>query len=272
MTVLRVLIADDELDARDKLRRLMSRSLDVIVVAETSNGRETLERVAALRPDVVLLDIRMPELDGLRAAEAMAALGAHGAAAPKIIFTTAFDEYAVRAFHIRAFDYLLKPFDAERLDAALERVRAQIELEHRPRAAVFNALVERMQVAPEQGASIGQGTSPYLERVCVQSNGRIQIVRVADIEWVEACGNYVRLHTAASGRPLLRETLRHFVSRLDPERFARVHRSAIVALDRIREMRPNASGDCTVELASGTRLRLSRSYRAEVDRRLDHRA
>jgi two-component system LytT family response regulator len=272
MTALRVLIADDEQDARDKLRRLLSRTIDTIVVAEASNGRETLERVTECRPDVVLLDIRMPELDGLRAAETIATRGAQGAPAPKVVFITAFDEYAVRAFEARAFDYLLKPFDAERLDAALDRVRAQIELEHRPQTAVLNALLERLQTTPPSGAGAGDKASHFLERVCVQSNGRTQIVRMADVDWIEACGNYVRLHTAASGRPMLRETLSHFVTQLDPAQFARIHRSAIVPLDRIREMRPSASGDYVVELTSGARLRLSRSYRAEVDRRLSRRA
>lgn len=267
MTALRVFIADDERDARDKLRRLLSRTLGAIVVGEASTGRETVERVRDCQPDVVLLDIRMPELDGLRAAESIAALAPQGAPPPKVVFITAFDEYAVRAFDVRAFDYLLKPFDADRLDAALDRVRAQIELEHRPPAAVLSSLIERLQ---SSAADAPDRASNYLERVCVQTNGRVQIVRLADVEWIEACGNYVRLHTSA-GRPMLRETLRSLVSRLDPARFARIHRSAIVALDCIREMRPSASGDYVVELTSGARLRLSRSFRADIDKRLNRR-
>ncbi len=264
-TTLRVLIADDESDARDKLRRLLARRDDTIVVGEASNGRETIDLVRVERPDLVLLDIRMPELDGLRTAESM---GATGPASPKIVFVTAYDEYAVRAFEVRAFDYLLKPFDAKRLDDALARVRDQIDLEHRPQAAALRSLLERLQAEPSANAVPQQDpASKYLDRVCVQSAGRVQVVKLDDVEWIEACGNYARLHTP-HGRPMLREALRRLSEQLDPNRFARIHRSAIVKLDAVREMRPCASGDYIVELASGMRLRLSRSYRAEVDRRL----
>ena len=262
---LRVFIADDEADARDKLRRLLARNLDTLLVGEATNGLETVERVRALRPDLVLLDIRMPALDGLRAVEI---LGAHLPSSPKVVFVTAYDEYAVRAFEVRAFDYLLKPFDAERLDAALERVRRQIDLEHRPEASALQSLFDRLQDAPH-AESVPRGEK-YLERVCIQSAGRVEIVRMSDVEWIEACGNYARLHTPA-GRPMLREPLRSLDEQLDPERFARIHRSAIVNLDRIREMRPTASGDYVVRLESGIRLRMSRSHRAEVDRRLGRR-
>jgi two-component system, LytTR family, response regulator len=262
---LRVLIADDEADARAKLKRLLSRTMGAIVVGEAANGRETIERVHTLRPDLVLLDIRMPEMDGLRAAKA---LGAQSPTSPKVVFVTAYDEYAVRAFEVRAFDYLLKPFDADRLEAALERVRSQIELEHRPQAAALRSLLERLQSAPQADAvAHREQGAKYLDRVCVQSAGRVQVVKLDEVEWIEACGNYARLHTP-SGRPMLREALRRLMEQLDPSRFARIHRSAIVKLDAIREMRPCASGDYIIELTSGTRLRLSRSYRAEVDRRL----
>ena len=178
---LRVFIADDEADARDKLRRLLARNLDTLLVGEATNGLETVERVRALRPDLVLLDIRMPALDGLRA---IAMLGAHLPSSPKVVFVTAYDEYAVRAFEVRAFDYLLKPFDAERLDAALERVRHQIDLEHRPEASALQSLFDRLQDAP-QAESVPR-ESKYLERVCVQSAGRVEIVRMSDVEWSAA--------------------------------------------------------------------------------------
>src|SRR4051812_45731191 len=183
---LRVLIADDEVDARDKLRRLLARSLDTLLVGEASNGLETVERVRALRPDLVLLDIRMPAMDGLRAVEL---LGAPHAASPKFVFVTAYDEYAVRAFEVRAFDYLLKPFDAERLDAALGRVRMQIDLEHRPEASALQSLFDRLQDSAHAEAIV-EPAEKYLERVCVQSAGRIEVVRLSDVEWIEACGNY----------------------------------------------------------------------------------
>jgi len=264
---LRVLIADDEPDARDKLRRLLARNLDTVLVGEASNGLEAVERVRALRPDLVLLDIRMPAMDGLRATEI---LDATRPSSPKIVFVTAYDEYAVRAFEVRAFDYLLKPFDAERLDAALDRVRRQIDLEHRPEASALQSLFDRLQDAPRAEAVAGP-RGKYLERVCVQSAGRVDVVRLIDVEWIEACGNYARLHTP-NGRPMLREPLRRLDEQLDPSRFARIHRSAIVNLDRILDMRPTASGDYVIRLVSGIRLRMSRSHRAEVDRRLGRRS
>lgn len=263
---LRVFIADDEADARDKLRRLLGRNLDTILVGEATNGLETVERVRALRPDLVLLDIRMPAMDGLRAIEI---LGAHLPSSPKVVFVTAYDEYAVKAFEVRAFDYLLKPFDAERLDAALERVRRQIDLEHRPESSALQSLFDRLQDAAHAEAVMAR-EDKYLERVRVQSAGRVEIVHMRDVEWIEACGNYARLHTP-NRRPMLREPLRNLDRQLDPSKFARIHRSAIVNLDRIREMRPTASGDYVVRLESGIRLRMSRSHRAEVDRRLGRR-
>jgi two-component system LytT family response regulator len=263
---LRVFIADDEADARDKLRRLLARNIDTILVGEASNGLEAVAGVRALRPDLVLLDIRMPAMDGLRAAEM---LGAHIPSSPKVVFVTAYDEYAVRAFEVRAFDYLLKPFDADRLDAALDRVRHQIDLEHRPEASALQSLFDRLHDAA-QAEVVADAPGKYLERVCIQSTGRVEVVRLKDVEWIEACGNYARLHTP-TGRPMLREPLRRLDEQLDPARFARIHRSAIVNLDRIREMRPTASGDYVVRLESGIRLRMSRSHRAEVDRRLRQR-
>jgi two-component system, LytTR family, response regulator len=265
-SALRVFIADDEADARDKLRRLLARNVETVVVGEASNGLETVERVRAVKPDLVLLDIRMPAMDGLRATEI---LGAHLPLSPKVVFVTAYDEYAVRAFEVRAFDYLLKPFDAERLDAALERVRRQIDLEHRPETAALQSLFDRIQDATHAEV-VAEPAELYLERVCIQSAGRVEVVRLSDVEWIEACGNYARLHTS-TGRPMLREPLRRLDERLDPARFARIHRSAIVNLDSIREMRPTASCDYVVRLASGIRLRMSRSHRAEVDRRLGRR-
>lgn len=268
-TVLRVLITDDEEDARDKLRRLLSHHVDVTVVGEATTGRDAVEKIRGLSPDVVFLDIRMPELDGL---DVMNALSASERVAPKIIFVTAHDEYAVRAFEVRAFDYLLKPFDGARIDAVLERVRGQVELEHRPHASALWSMLDRIMQTPEQAPEpVAPSTdASYLERLCVQTAGRVQIIPVADVEWIEACGNYARLHTAA-GRPMMRESLRRLDERLDPARFARIHRCAIVNIDAIRELRPGASGDCIVVLGSGMRLRLSRSYRPEVDRRLGRR-
>jgi two-component system LytT family response regulator len=262
-TPLRVLIADDERAARAKLQRLLQAHADVTVVGEAANGREAVEVIRATAPDLVFLDIRMPELDGF---EVVAALEAAGASSPKIIFVTAFDEYAVRAFEIRAFDYLLKPYDATRLAEAMDRARNQIDLEHRPTASAVRAMLES-RTPSEPEATLDETPARYLERVLIRSAGAVQIVRVAEIEWVEAYGNYVRLHTATQ-RPLARETIKRLADELDPTHFCRIHRSAIVNLDRIREMKASVSGDSIIRLDSGIRLRLSRSFRPEVEKRL----
>jgi two-component system LytT family response regulator len=262
-TRMRILIADDEDAARAKLRRLLAAHADVEIVGEAATGIETVTAVRGLRPDLVLLDVRMPSLDGFAALDALAG---DDSPRPKVVFVTAFDEYAVRAFDVRAFDYLLKPYDARRLASALARVRSQLELEHRPSIEALRSLLEARVVDSDAQLESAE-TTRYLERVCIRSSGRTQIVRLADVEWIEACGNYVRLHTATE-RPLARETLKHLDESLDPTQFCRIHRGAIVNMSRIREMKPSVSGDYVIRLESGMRLRLSRSYRAELDRRI----
>jgi two-component system LytT family response regulator len=263
-TMLRVLIADDERAARAKLVRLLEAHGDVEVVGEATNGREAVEAIRATAPDLVFLDIRMPELNGFQTLEA---LDATHTATPKIVFVTAFDEYAVRAFDVRAFDYLLKPYDGARLAAALDRVRAQAELEHRPSIEALRTVLDARHAIPLEATLEPNDPPHYLERICIRADGVVHIIRARDIEWVEAYGNYVRLHTATE-RPLARETIKRLADQLDPARFCRIHRSAIVNLDRIREMKPSVSGDHVIRLDSGIRLRLSRSFRAEVERRL----
>ncbi len=262
-TPIRVLVADDERAARAKLLRLLQAHPDVTVVAEAGDGAETVAAIRASLPDLVFLDIRMPELDGF---EVLTALDETDAPLPRVVFVTAYDEYAVRAFDVRAFDYLLKPYDGARLANALDRVRQQVDLEHRPDASALQSLLDTHDAVPED-ATLGEPRTPYLERVLVRSGGATQVVQVSDIEWVEAYGNYVRIH--GTGRRILtRLTIKHLADALDPARFCRIHRSAIVNLDTIREMKPSVSGDCLIKLDSGIRLRLSRSFRAEVERRL----
>ena len=258
---LRVLVADDEPAARDKLRRLLKKHDDVELVGAVSNGTEATQAIAALSPNVVLLDIRMPELDGFSVIARSKA-----SAAFYTIFVTAYDEYAIRAFDVRALDYLLKPFDAARLAAALRRARDQIELTRRAETSeqgeVAAAVIAQL-APPASEADIDEASVGYLERICIRSLGRTQIVRVAAIEWIEAYGNYVRLH-ALGEHPLARDTLSGLVARLDPSKFCRIHRSAVVNIDKVRDMRPTTSGDYIVRLDSGVRLRLSRGYRAEL--------
>ncbi len=236
----RVLIADDEPAARDKLRRLLDGAEDFELVGESADGRETAEAIGRLRPDVVFLDVQMPEFDGFQALRS-AGITRH---APLIVFVTAYDSYALKAFDVDACDYLLKPFGAVRFQETLQRVRAWLANRN--------------------------GTAPWLQRVMVKSPGRDVIVNVSDIEWVEAAGNYVRLHTAA-GRPMYRQAMGKLLSRLDPSVFARVHRGAIVNVTCITDMKPRSSGDYVLSLRSGERLRLSRSFRAQLRQRLDQR-
>jgi two-component system LytT family response regulator len=263
----RVLIADDEPAARAKLARLLGAHADVEVVGSAANGREAAELVRRARPDVVLLDVRMPEVDGFGLVEALADDATN---APRIVFVTAYDEYAVRAFEVRALDYVLKPFDGTRLGEALDRVRTQMELEHRPTESTVRTLLAQLRGVDDEVELDPSPSKQYLDRLTIRSAGSIRFIHMRDVEWIEAYGNYVRLHTDDE-HPLARETLRGLADRLDPAHFAQIHRGAVVNLDRVAEIRPTVSGDAVVRLASGTRLRLSRSFRAEVDRRLGAR-
>jgi two-component system LytT family response regulator len=268
--MMRILIVDDEPAARAKLRRLLAAERDVRVVGEASNGHEAVSAIRDTAPDVLLLDIRMPVLDGFETLERLASANV---TLPKVIFVTAFDAFAVRAFEVRALDYLLKPFDGARLSAALERVRREVDLEHRPSAVALEALFDQLRHrgqdedtdAPRELDVLRNG---YLDRIAIRSVGVTRFVSLAYVEWIEACGNYVRLH-GAEGRQLARQTLRGLVDRLDPALFARIHRSAIVNLTRVKLIKPIAAGDAVVVLHSGTRLRLSRSFRAEFGRRME---
>ena len=253
MPELRVLIVDDEPLVREGLRDYLADEPDVIVAGECANGLDALTFLdrAEGTVDLVFLDVQMPELDGLELAQALMPGG------PAIVFVTAFSEHAIRAFELNAVDYLLKPFDRERLRTALARARArhaslgQTELSDR-----LTAVLEELR--RDRG---------YVERLLVKSDGRIRFVPVADLEWIEAADNYVRLH-ARGERHLLRETIRSLEGRLDPVHFARIHRSAIVNLARIRELQPTFNGEYAVLLDTGARLTLSRSYRDAVRARL----
>ncbi len=261
--VLRVVIADDEPAARDKLRRLLEAQPGVELVGAASNGAEAARCIVSLAPDVVLLDIRMPEMDGFAVLEQTK----RKTLKPfHTVFVTAYDEYAIRAFGVRALDYLLKPFDAARLGEALARAREVVARGAHDGERVRHVL-EQLR-APTSQAELDDEPPGYLTRICIKSIGRMQIVRVAEVEWIEAYGNYVRLHTA-DDHPLARNTLRSLEERLDPSTFCRTHRGAIVNLTKIRDMRPTVSGDYVIRLESGVRLRLSRGYRAELLRRME---
>jgi two-component system LytT family response regulator len=252
MSDVRVLIVDDEPVVRSGIQRLLQAEPDVTVVGEARHGREALGMITTHAPDVVFLDVQMPEMDGL---DVVRALG--GTRLPAIVFVTAYDRYAVQAFELHAIDYLLKPFDAERFRAALQRVR------HHLAARDSDALAARMtellaMLRPESGR---------LTRFLVRVGRKVVLVNADEVEWIEAADNYVQLHTAA-GHHLLRETMKNLEKRLDPDAFVRIHRSAMVNLARIAELRPLPSGDYSVRLRSGATVSLSRRYREAFERRV----
>lgn len=245
---LRVLLVDDEPVVRRDLARLLGAEPGVEVVGAARNGLEALEQIDALAPDAVFLDVQMPELDGLGVVAAL-----DPDTAPALVFVTAFDRYALAAFDAEAVDYLLKPFDAPRCRRALERVR--LRLAGSGGRNTDQALAAMQRAGP---------AARYLDRIAVRAVRRIVIIDLADVQWIEAADNYVRIH-AAGEEYLSRRTMRDLAALLDPRRFARIHRSSIVNLRRVRELRPLGDGDYEVTLASGELLTLTRSYRAAFE-------
>jgi two-component system LytT family response regulator len=245
---IRILIVDDEVLARRRLREMLRGDSEVEIVGECATGPETIKAVGELKPDLIFLDVQIPGLDGMAVSSA---LGGEGG--PLIIFVTAYDQYAVRAFEIRAVDYLLKPFDRERFAAAL--ARAKTLLRERRRTEVNEqilTLLEEMRDRPQ-----------YLDRLVINTNDRVFVIRTEEIDWIEAEGNYVRIHFG-KGSSLLRETLSHLASQLDPRKFPRIHRSQIVNIERIQELQPWSHRDYRIILRNGTQLALSRTYRDQL--------
>ena len=247
---LRVLIVDDEELARQRIRRLLAREEEVEVIGEASDGERAVESIRSLEPDLVFLDVQMPEVDGFAVLERL-----RPAPPPAVVFVTAHDDYAVRAFEVHAVDYLRKPFDAVRFKEAFSRARRRLAgAAAEERARKLDALLAQVEAQPPRSR----------ERLMVRSDGRLYFVRIDDIDWVEAAGNYVKLHVGRDTH-LMRETMSGIEKMLDASRFLRIHRSAIVNLDRVREMQPWFSGEYTVILRDGTQLRLSRVYRDRLE-------
>ena len=243
---LRTILVDDEPLAREKLRGFLASESEIEIVAECGDGKHALEAIEKHRPDLVFLDVQMPELDGFQVIESLDL-----EPLPKVIFTTAYNQYAVKAFEVHAVDYLLKPFDRDRFDQALRQVRATIGRE---------ALQPMRQQLEALLAEVRREQEPYRQRLVIKGSGRVVLVNVADIEWIDAAGNYVRLNTS-SGSHLLRETMNRLEGQLDPQRFLRIHRSTIVNVERIKELQQQFHGDYLILLEGGQRLTLSRSYR-----------
>ncbi len=242
---IRTLIVDDEPLARERVRALLSEETDVEVVGECRDGQEAVEAIRREAPDLVFLDVQIPELDGFGVIERVGV-----DKIPVIVFVTAYDQYALQAFEVHAVDYLLKPFDQDRFQKALARARQSVQLR---RGGDVN---ERL-VALLEDLKTPQG---HLERLVVKSSGRLFFLRAEEIDWIESSGNYVSLHVGPESH-LLRETMNGIETKLDPARFIRIHRTAIVNIDRIRELQPLFHGEYDVVLRTGTTLTLSRGYR-----------
>jgi len=240
---MRILIVDDERPARDKLRRLLAGEPGIEAVEEAGDGIEALARIADFRPDALFLDIEMPELSGLELAASLPE------PAPLLVFVTAWDQYAIRAFDANAIDYLLKPYDSARLQRALQRLRARLDTR-----------------APEPGLPQLGPLREQVRQLLVPERGGTRVVRIDDIRWLETADNYVVLHTA-NGSPLLRQTLGGLLERLGPG-FMRCHRRAAVRLSCIERVIPLDKGDCELLLQGGERVPCSRQYRADVLARL----
>lgn len=239
------IIVDDEELARGRIRMLLKAESDIHVVAECNNGRRAIEAILTKKPELLFLDVQMPELDGF---EVLRAIDQEHR--PTVIFVTAYDHYALRAFDAHALDYLLKPFNRARFQRALQHARLQIAREARDRVDHRVAALLR-DVRTE---------SKYLERLVIRSAGRVTFLRSDDVEWFEGCANYVKLHVGKESH-LMREKMSVLEGRLDPKKFIRIHRSSIVKIDRIKEQRSSSDGEQFVILLDGSRLGLSRGYR-----------
>ncbi|MPZ18820.1 MAG: response regulator [Luteitalea sp.] len=242
---IRALIVDDEPPARRHLARLLATEPDISVVGECRHGLEAVARIEGLRPDLVFLDIQMPEVDGF---EVVARIGPEHM--PAVIFVTAYDEHALRAFEVHALDYLLKPVSRERFHAAVARSRRIIgtpEVETHARALT----------------GVAHGQARFTERISVRHRGETRLIDIGEIDYITAELNYARLHVGERSY-LIRDTLNHLETTLDPSRFLRIHRSAIVQMDRVRTLTSRFQGDVTLMLRNGVRLKSGRSYRARI--------
>jgi two-component system LytT family response regulator len=245
---IQTLIVDDEPLARDRLRQLLQSDPEFQIAGECRNGVEAVEAIRKSRPDLIFLDVQMPEVDGFGVIEAVGARNM-----PPVIFVTAYDKYALRAFDENALDYLLKPYDERRFQRAVQRVKDHLN------RGTSNNMTERMMallqdVSPERKA---------MDRLVIKSDGRVVFLKTREVDYAEAAGNYLSLHVGKDTY-LIRETMNAFEARLDPEKFLRIHRSTIVNIERIKEVQPWFKGEYVVTLRDGTELSLSRTYRDKL--------
>ncbi len=302
MNPIRTLIVDDESLARENLRLRLRDFEDFVIVGECATGGEAIGAITAMRPDLVFLDIRMPDLDGFSVIERL-----EPGILPAVVFITAYDRYAVEAFRVHALDYLLKPIEEERFAEALQTCRQRVAEVRRLResgggcgarsadggvgagepafdlseAAVVGGGPGGSGVRPASAANTGRGgdnpdsggagpADPFCNRLVIKNGGRVFFLRIDSVEWVEAYGDYVRLHVGPQSH-LLRRTMNEMEARLPARGFARISRSAIVNLDRVKDLEPASRGELLVRLNTGRELKLTRMYRERLERLLGER-
>lgn len=252
-TSIRTLIVDDEPLARERVRSLIEDQPGMEVVGEASDGDQAVKAILGQQPDLVFLDVQMPRRTGF---DVIQAVGADRM--PAVVFVTAYDQYALKAFDVHAVDYLLKPFDRERFEGAVDRVRRKLDSDDGGALKTqLMKLVREMQPA----------AAPKQDRLVVKTGGRLFFLRTDEIDWIEAAGNYVRVHVGKESH-LLRETMNAIEARIDAKMFLRIHRSRIVNMERVKEVHPWFNGDYAVILRDGTKLMLSRGYREKLQERL----
>jgi two-component system LytT family response regulator len=258
-SILRVLIVDDEPAARRRLERLLRQESDVALVGSVGNGREAVDVIAKEKPDLVFLDVQMPGMTGIDVVRNIKPEGL-----PAVVFVTAYDQYAVQAFDLAAVDYLLKPFDDERFEQALDRVRTSV---HRLDEGRLTDRIDTLLRTLETGNRTPPPSPRYLERIAVELRGQLRIVPVEQIDFIAASGNYAYLHVG-SEKLLVREQMQVLEDRLPPNLFFRIHRSSIVRLDQIERLISNPGGDYAVRLHCGPTLKVSRGRWVELAQRL----
>ena len=242
------LIVDDELLARKFIRRMLKHDPEFEIVGEAGNGKEAVEMIKRERPDVVFLDVQMPEMDGFGVLEAVEL-----EQLPDIIFTTAYESYAIRAFELHALDYLLKPFDQQRFRDAIKHAKERLDSRQQKDGRLqIGALLERIN-----------SKQAYLDRLIIKADGRITFLNTREIDWIEADDKYVHLHTGSSAR-MVRQTLTSMETQLDPAKFVRIHRSAMVNVERIKELQPLFNGEYSLLIGDKTKLTLSRKYKDKL--------
>jgi len=247
--LIKALIVDDEPLARDRIREMLKEHPEVEVIGEARNGQEAVDFVANQNPDLVFLDIQMPDLDGFDVLQKLDA-----AQLPLIIFVTAYDQYALRAFDVHAVDYLTKPFDRERFAEAIDHAKVFMKGAREPDTARILNMLQELRAG-----------SRYLERFAIKNGETLFFVRAVDVNAIEAQGNYVRLNLANSSH-LLRDTLNNIESQINPRMFVRIHRRTIVNIDRIKEVQTWARGEYRVVLVTGAHYTLSRGYRQHFEK------